>query len=146
MRWRRTARRIVALAHAGSLRLSAGLADLLDDQFPMILPPETEDGLGVAVLNSSAEAHFSFTNALGLVSAEQTRRLSRGDGAISEGPLDHRTAPPSGGYPMPVKAFSERIGTALINGSWFVRRLEGTLGPGHRHARPSPYRLDRRLR
>jgi len=41
-------------------------------------------------------------------------------------------------YPMPVKAFSERIGTALINGSWFVRRLEALAGRavvmhGHRH-------------
>jgi hypothetical protein len=27
-------------------------------------------------------------------------------------------------YPKPAKAFSERIGTALINGSWFVRRLQ----------------------
>jgi hypothetical protein len=41
-------------------------------------------------------------------------------------------------YPMPVKAFSERIGTALINGSWFERRLEALAGRavvmhGHRH-------------
>jgi hypothetical protein len=41
-------------------------------------------------------------------------------------------------YPMPVKAFSERIGTALVNGSWFVRRLEALAGRaivmhGHRH-------------
>jgi hypothetical protein len=27
-------------------------------------------------------------------------------------------------YPRPVKEFSERIGTALVNGSWFVRRLQ----------------------
>jgi hypothetical protein len=41
-------------------------------------------------------------------------------------------------YPMPVKAFSERIGTALINGSWFVRGLEAfahriVVMHGHRH-------------
>ncbi len=39
---------------------------------------------------------------------------------------------------MPVKAFSERIGTALINGSWFVRRLaaladRAVVMHGHRH-------------
>jgi hypothetical protein len=39
---------------------------------------------------------------------------------------------------MPVKAFSERIGTALINGNWFVRRLEALADRaivmhGHRH-------------
>jgi hypothetical protein len=39
---------------------------------------------------------------------------------------------------MPVKAFSERVGTALINGSWFVRSIErfadrAIVMHGHRH-------------
>ena len=39
---------------------------------------------------------------------------------------------------MPAKALSERIGTALINGSWFVRRLQrladhAVVMHGHRH-------------
>ena len=129
---------IVALAEHGGLRRTAALRGLFDDQFPMILPPEADDGLGIAVLNSNAEAHFSFTNALGLVSVEQTRRL---EAAIRHYPaarwivaLHHHVVE----YPMPVKAFSERIGTALINGSWFVRRLEALAGRavvmhGHRH-------------
>jgi hypothetical protein len=41
-------------------------------------------------------------------------------------------------YPRPAKAFSERIGTALINGSWFVRQLQhlghtAVAMHGHRH-------------
>jgi hypothetical protein len=41
-------------------------------------------------------------------------------------------------YPMPVTAFAERIGTAVINGSWFVRRLKAfadraVVMHGHRH-------------
>ncbi len=48
----------------------------------MILPPDTDDGLGIAILNSNAETHFSFTNALGLVSVEQTHRFERGDPRI----------------------------------------------------------------
>jgi hypothetical protein len=41
-------------------------------------------------------------------------------------------------YPMSVSAFSERVGTALINGSWFVRRLRSFAARaivmhGHRH-------------
>ncbi len=41
-------------------------------------------------------------------------------------------------YPMPVKTFSERIGTALINGSWFVRSMQkladrAIVMHGHRH-------------
>ena len=68
--------RIADFADSGSLRLSVGLGHLWDDQFPMILPPTTTDGLGVAILNSNAETHFSFTNALGMISVEQTRRLT----------------------------------------------------------------------
>jgi hypothetical protein len=129
---------IVALAQHGGLRRAAALRGLFDDQFPMILPPEAEDGLGIAILNSNAETHFSFTNALGLVSVEQTHRF---EAAIRHYPaarwivaLHHHVVE----YPMPVKAFSERIGTALINGSWFERRLEALAGRtvvmhGHRH-------------
>jgi hypothetical protein len=130
--------RIVAFTEHGGLRHAAGLGGLFDDQFPMILPPDREDGLGVAILNSNAETHFSFTNALGLVSVEQARRLAA---AIDNFPtarwivaLHHHLME----YPMPVTTFSERIGTALINGTWFVRKLERfatrtVVMHGHRH-------------
>jgi len=129
---------IVALAEHGGLRHARALHELFDDLFPMILPPDTEDGLGIVVLNSNAETHFSFTNALGLVSLEQTRRFERAAGHFPRArwvvALHHHLAE----YPMPVKAFSERIGTALVNGSWFVRRLEAfadraVVMHGHRH-------------
>jgi 3',5'-cyclic AMP phosphodiesterase CpdA len=131
-------KRIADFADSGSLRLSAGLGRLWDDQFPMILPPTRMDGLGVAILNSNAEAHFSFTNALGIVSVEQTRRLAA---AIDRFPsahwivaLHHHLIE----YPMSVATFSERVGTALINGSWFVRKLRSFAARtivmhGHRH-------------
>jgi Calcineurin-like phosphoesterase len=130
--------RIADFADTGSLRLSMGLGQLWDDQFPLILPPAEADGLGVAILNSNAETHFSFTNALGMVSVEQTRKLSA---AVERFPqahwivaLHHHLVE----YPMSVAKFSERIGTALINGSWFIRKLR-SLAPraiimhGHRH-------------
>jgi hypothetical protein len=129
---------IVALAEHGGLRRARALRELFDDLFPMILPPDTEDGLGIAVLNSNAETHFSFTNALGLVSLEQTHRVERAAGLFPRArwiiALHHHLTE----YPMPVKAFSERIGTALINGSWFVRKLEAladraVVMHGHRH-------------
>src|SRR6185437_9600889 len=43
--------------------------------FPMIDPPTEPNGLGVILLNSNADTHFSFTNALGMVSAEQMRGI-----------------------------------------------------------------------
>src|SRR6516165_4345401 len=39
-------------------------------------PSSAEEGLGIALLNSNAEAHFSFTNALGMISVERYRRLA----------------------------------------------------------------------
>ncbi|MEH2499430.1 hypothetical protein V1294_005909 [Bradyrhizobium sp. AZCC 1678] len=129
---------IVAVAKRGGLRRVAALRGLFDDQFPMIVPPDTDEGLGIAILNSNAETHFSYTNALGLVSVEQTRRF---EAAARHYPrarwivaMHHHVVE----YPMPVKAFSERIGTALINGNWFVRRLDALADRaivmhGHRH-------------
>jgi len=130
--------RIAAFADGGGLRRAAGLGRLFDDQFPMIMPPDSEDGLGVAILNSNAETHFSFTNALGFVSVEQTHRLAA---ALNKFPkaswvvaLHHHLLE----YPMPVTAFSERVGTALVNGTWFVRKLRPfaariVVMHGHRH-------------
>jgi hypothetical protein len=130
--------RVVTFANAGGLRNAFRLRKLFDDQFPMIVPPQQEDGLGIAILNSNAETHFSFTNALGLISYEQAQRLVA---VISRFPtarwiiaLHHHLVE----YPMPPKSFSERIGTALINGSWFVRKLgqfadRAVIMHGHRH-------------
>jgi predicted MPP superfamily phosphohydrolase len=130
--------RIAAFVDRGGLRRAAGLGRLFDDQFPMIMPPDSEDGLGVAILNSNAETHFSFTNALGFVSVEQTYRLAA---ALNKFPkaswvvaLHHHLLE----YPMPMTAFSERVGTALVNGTWFVRKLRPfaariVVMHGHRH-------------
>jgi hypothetical protein len=104
----------------------------------MVMPPATENGLGILLINSTAETHFSFTNALGLISNDQARALA----AITEQfprahwilALHHHLVE----YPKLGSALSERIGTALINGSWFVRQLQ-PLGRrivamhGHRH-------------
>ena len=104
----------------------------------MVLEPDTDDGLGIMVLNSNAETHFSFTNALGLVSAEQVRAfrvaLRRYPNACWIVALHHHVVE----YPQPAKALSERIGTALINGSWFIRQLQplanrAVIMHGHRH-------------
>jgi len=129
---------IAAFADHGTVPLSARLAQLWADVFPMVLPPPTPDGLGVILLNSNAETHFSFTNALGMVSLEQANGLAAVAAAYPQArwivALHHHLVE----YPKPATAFSERIGTALINGSWFVRQLK-PLGRhvvamhGHRH-------------
>jgi hypothetical protein len=119
-------------------RISNALARLWNDVFPMVLPPDQPDGLGVILLNSNADTHFSFTNALGMISAEQVKGTEI---AMAQFPqacwlvaLHHHIIE----YPMPAKALSDRIGTALINGNWFVRRLQpfadrAMVLHGHRH-------------
>ncbi len=129
---------IAAFADRSGFRLSARLRGLWNETFPLVLPPEGEHGLGVALLVSNADTHFSFTNALGLISTEQAGRLTaaleahpRADWIVA---LHHHVTE----YPRPVAAFSERIGTALINGSWFLRQLRPfaeriVVMHGHRH-------------
>ena len=114
--------------------------------FPWSFRPSEEDGLGVILLNSNADTHFSFTNALGMVSAEQvhgleiaTKQYPRACWIIA---LHHHAVE----YPRPAKALSERIGTALINGNWFVRKMQPLAGKRDPDAWPPAHRLDRPLR
>ena len=129
---------IAEFADTGRFFLSMRLAGLWAKIFPLLVPPEKDDGLGIILLNSNAETHFSFTNALGLISTEQVRGIeivmaqyprARWLIAFHHHPIE---------YPHPAKTLSERIGTALINGSWFIRRLQRWAGRlvlmhGHRH-------------
>ncbi len=129
---------IETFADEGGLRLSLGLGRLWDEIFPMIAPPSEADGLGVAILNSNADTNFSFTNALGMITAEEALRLTAAFDLYPNArwivALHHHLIE----YPMPVKAFSERVGTALVNGSWFQRVLKPyapriVVMHGHRH-------------
>jgi hypothetical protein len=106
--------------------------------FPLVLPPDRDDGLGIILLNSNAETHFSFINALGMISSEQARGIEIASAQYPHArwviALHHHLVE----YPRAAKALSERIGTALINGNWFVRRLQSLAGRavlmhGHRH-------------
>jgi 3',5'-cyclic AMP phosphodiesterase CpdA len=131
-------RRIAAFVDRGSLRAARALAGVWARTFPMVLLPENDNGLGIIVLNSNAETHFSFTNALGLVTREQTRALEVITALLPKAfwivALHHHLVE----YPMPAKALSERIGTALVNGTLLVRQIGRLAGRavvmhGHRH-------------
>lgn len=129
---------IAAFSDNPRYRQSRKLSRLWMESFPQIVPPPSAGGIGVIILNSNAETNFSFTNALGIVAAEDVRAVLQ---IIAQYPaagwivaLHHHLME----YPMPVKAFSERVGTALINGSWFVRALKpiahrAVVMHGHRH-------------
>jgi 3',5'-cyclic AMP phosphodiesterase CpdA len=125
-------------ADAGRPRLSSEFTRLWATVFPLMLPPQPRDGLGIALLDSNADTHFSFTNALGMVSADQVHALEIARAQYPHAcwviALHHHVVE----YPRPAKALSERVGTALINGNWFIRRLRSWAGQailmhGHRH-------------
>ena len=129
---------VVAFADAGKPRMTNELSELWNCIFPMVLPPDRHDGLGVILLNSNADTHFSFTNALGMIPAEQVRGIAIASRQYPDAcwliALHHHVVE----YPLPAKALSERIGTALVNGNWFVRALRFLAGRavlmhGHRH-------------
>jgi hypothetical protein len=129
---------IARFADVARPRLSTRLARLWNAAFPMVLLPDPKDGLGVILLNSNADTHFSFTNALGMIATEQMKGIKI---AMAQYPqacwivaLHHHLVE----YPRAAKALSDRIGTALINGNWFVRGLQGLsdrviVMHGHRH-------------
>jgi Calcineurin-like phosphoesterase len=129
---------IARFARFGKPRLSGQLDELWSTVFPMVLPPKQDDGLGIILLNSNADTHFSFTNALGMISVEQVRGIHiaaaqypRASWIIA---LHHHLIE----YPVMGKVLSERLGTALVNGNWFIRRLQvlerrAVLMHGHRH-------------
>jgi 3',5'-cyclic AMP phosphodiesterase CpdA len=132
------AQKLATFADTGRPRRCAELDDLWANVFPMALPPDEEDGLGIVLLNSNADAHFSFTNALGMISADQFSGVAA---VLAQYPracwivcIHHHVIE----YPRAGAALSERIGTALINGQWFVRRLQTyadriVVMHGHRH-------------
>ena len=117
---------------------AAKLSELWDETFPLILPPDEPDGLAVAVLDTNADTNFSFTNALGMISLEEANRLKAAFDAYPRArwliAMHHHPIE----YPRPVAAFSVRVGTALVNGSWFLRVLKPYAARlivmhGHRH-------------
>jgi len=119
-------------------QFSSSLSQVWAKSFPLVVPPDRADGLGIILLNSNADTHFSFTNALGMVSAGQVRGIGIAREAHPKAcwiiALHHHVIE----YPWAAKKLSERIGTALINGNWFLRSLKPLIGRailmhGHRH-------------
>jgi hypothetical protein len=112
--------------------------DAWEAAFPLIVPPERADGLGVVLFDSNAQTHFSFTNALGILPVAELRAA---EAVFAQFPaarwlvcLHHHLME----YPRPGASLAERVGTALVNGHWVVGRLrrEGrrlVVLHGHRH-------------
>jgi len=125
-------------ADSGRPYVMTALTELWTKVFPMVLPPDHGHSLGIILVNSNADTHFSFTNALGMIPTEQLRGIEIATAQYPQAcwviALHHHVVE----YPRAAKALSDRIGTALINGYWFLRRLHrltnrAVLMHGHRH-------------
>lgn len=127
-----------SFAISGGFRGALKVEQLWRETFPQVVPPSAPDGLGFLLLDTNADAHFSFTNALGFLSMRQAHAI---EAAMQTFPkacwviaLHHHLLE----YPRAAEALSMRLGTALINGSWVVRNLKHNghrfvVMHGHRH-------------
>jgi len=125
-------------ATGGGFRRALAVERIWSEAFPQIVPPSAPDGLGFLLLDTNADTHFSFTNALGFLSVRQAHAVEAAMQAYPKAcwviAMHHHMLE----YPRAAKALSMRIGTALINGSWAVRNLEHNghrfvVMHGHRH-------------
>jgi 3',5'-cyclic AMP phosphodiesterase CpdA len=125
-------------ADTGRPLFSPSLGKVWRDVFPLIVPPGTDDGLGMVLLNSNVDSQFSFTSALGMISVDQVRGIQIAADQFPKARwllgLHHHLVE----YPRGGQSLADRIGTALINGNWFVRRIRyladrAVVMHGHRH-------------
>ncbi len=136
---------ILKFADTGRPLVSKALADLWTKVFPLIVPPDSDTGLGFILLNSNVDTQFSFTSALGMISAEQDRGIS----------LVTRQYPRACwivGLHHHLIEYPRRTSTFRTNwhgtDKWKLVRptLAALSGTRHCDARSSAYRLDRPVR
>ncbi len=106
--------RLRGLAERGTWRGRWEIAQVWSDAFPLVAPPR-DGGTGVILLDSNARSHFSATNAVGVVSRLQLKRLA---GILDAFPdsgwivvLHHHVAE----YPVASVKLADRIALSLMN-------------------------------
>jgi Calcineurin-like phosphoesterase len=109
------AERLRALAQRGTVRGRREMTKVWEAIFPLVEPPQEEDGYGVILLNSNARSHFALTNAIGVVDPSQLRALKL---VLQHHPrrawiilLHHHVVE----HPGESISLRERIGLALVN-------------------------------
>ena len=126
------------LAERGTWRGRREITRVWDDIFPLVVPAAEPDGCGVILLDSNARSHFSLTNAVGVVSRSQLKRLTAILDACSDRAwmilLHHHVVE----YPVGSVKLKDRIALSLVN----APDVLSTIAPhasnvvifhGHRH-------------
>jgi 3',5'-cyclic AMP phosphodiesterase CpdA len=127
-----------ALAERGSWHGRSTMAKVWDEIFPLVAPAKEANGCGAILLDSNARSHFSATNAIGVISRPQLRKLR---GVLNACPdcawlvlLHHHVVE----YPVDSVKLSARIALALMNATDLLSALAPhasrvAIFHGHRH-------------
>ncbi len=139
-------KKMARFANVAKPLFSYAIPEIWAKAFPMVLPPDREDGLGVILFNSNADTHFSFTNALGMVSAEQVKGLEIATKHYPARLLDRRAPSPRRRIPTSGKG---SVGAHRHGADQRQLVCASDAAPGRPRdsdARSPAYRLDRPLR
>jgi 3',5'-cyclic AMP phosphodiesterase CpdA len=129
--------RLRELATKGTWRGRWEIASVWEDLFPLVAPP-VDGGCGAILLDSNARSHFSATNAIGVISRSQLKRLRA---VLNASPdrawiilLHHHVVE----YPDSSVSLSDRIALSLMNGTdllFAIARHSSrvVIFHGHRH-------------
>jgi len=130
--------RLQELAKQGTWRGRWEIATVWEDLFPLVALPLEPGGCGAILLDSNARSHFSATNAIGLISRSQLKRLRA---VLNASPdrawiilLHHHVVE----YPDSSVKLSDRIALSLMNGTdllFAIARHSSrvVIFHGHRH-------------
>ena len=129
---------LTKFAATGRPYFSTSASDRWDEVFPMVLPPDGEDGLGIILSQLQLGLPLLLHQCAGDGFGAQAKAI---DIAFAQHPracwligTHHHPVE----YPRAAKVLSERVGTTLVNGNWFLRGLQPmanrcVLMHGHRH-------------
>jgi 3',5'-cyclic AMP phosphodiesterase CpdA len=126
------------LAEQGTWRGRWAIARAWEDLFPMVVPPAEPAGCGVILLDSNARSHFSATNAIGVISRSELKRLTAILNAFPDSAwiilLHHHVVE----YPVGSVKLGDRIALSLMNAPDVLSALARhashvVIFHGHRH-------------
>jgi 3',5'-cyclic AMP phosphodiesterase CpdA len=126
------------LVERGTWRGRRAISKVWDDIFPLVAPPAEPDGCGAILLDSNARTHFSATNAIGVLSRSQLRKLRAVLNAFPDRPwiilLHHHVVE----YPVGSVPLRDRIALSLMNATDLLSVIAPhasrvVIFHGHRH-------------
>ena len=137
---------MATFADRGRPWLSKRLADLWTSVFPMVLTPNSDDGLGIILLELERRHAFLVHECARDDLGRSSPRPGHCMRAVSACVLDRRASPPRGRVSAPGKGVVRADRNGLDQRQLVRPAAEAARRPRGAHARPSAHRLDRGMR